>query len=145
MKGLIFAASIISSTSISIGGISMPDQWGNPWLEIKVLSEKQAIVSLFDCDGKPKAVGEVPVHSVGSENNFSGFRPYLTATLADLTAISIQAAWEKQCMADSKMARACEPNPRRDDCAVVERPTGRALMVPQDAWKTYQALHPEQH
>lgn len=139
---LIAAATIGLSGSPGISGMQMPDQWGNPWLEVDVAQDgKPAIVSVFDCAGKPHVIGEEPAKSVGSGSDFAGFRPYLSATIQDLAAVSFQASWEKRCMQQSKAMQACDPNPSRDDCTVVERPSGRSFGIPLDAYDSYKNMH----
>lgn len=125
----------------SIGGVIMDDQWGNKWLEVSNETGK-ALVTIYDCAGAPKIIGEIPARSMGSENNFSGFKPYLNATMRDLAAVSNESQFEKDCMAQSKMGQACEQNPKRYDCKVVLEPADGGNMIPPDAWKAYEAMHP---
>lgn len=130
----------------SIRGVGMSDQWGNPWIEVTAVPGKgKATVSIFDCTGKSSVIGEVPLSSLGSENNFKGFKPYMNATLKDLAAVSNESTFERNCMAESRSGQACEANPKRSDCRVVLQPTDGGNMIPADAWKALQRNASQKH
>lgn len=158
MKLLILATVITSTTftalpssknlEMSIGtgssGIVYSDQWGNPWMEVMTPADgKKAIVSIFDCAGVRRAIGEVPMpRPADMASNFTGFKPYLNATMRDLAAVSNQASFERNCLEQSRQRQACEPAPKRYDCKVVLEPANGGNSIPADAWKAYEAMHP---
>jgi hypothetical protein len=130
-----------------IAGMMAPDQWGNSWIRVEIRSGSNqiAVVSIFDCDGKPRDIGTEPAKSIGSGNDFAGFHPYDSATLDDWMAIANQAAWETKCLSDSAAEHACDPNPKRTDCVVSERPNpdGPSRMVTEPVWRAYNRMHPQ--
>lgn len=148
MNILILAAAglIMGAGSGSISGVIMSDQWGNPWVEVGALTDKdKALVIIYDCAGKPRTIGETPLSSLGSENSFKGFRPYLNATLQDLAAVSNQRKFQIDCMAASRAGQACGRNPERRDCKVVLEPSNNGgAVIPVDAWTAYDKMHPRE-
>lgn len=138
----ILASGTATFTS-GIGGIGYDDQFGNPWVKAEDAKNGKALVSIFDCAGKPRIVGEEPSRSIGSGNDFAGFRPYANATWNDLDAIYRYKDWERRCLVIAKSGVACEPNPTRHDCRIVEVPVPNySSIISSEAAKAYEAAHP---
>lgn len=133
--------SMVQMGTATTGGVIMSDQWGNKWIQVGNETGK-VLVTIYDCAGTPKIIGEVPARSLASGNNFSGFKPYLNATERDLAAVYNEAQFEKNCMEEGRRGQACEPNPKRYDCKVVLEPADGGNMIPPAAWKAYEAMHP---
>jgi hypothetical protein len=135
MSGLAIAVATVMAT-MAVSGMSIPDQWGNPWLAQETYNDGRTVVSIYDCAGNKRAIGTLAPHDTGIDSNFAGFHPYLSATLNDLSVVSLEVAWERRCLKGR-----CQPSPQRFDCRVVETPTGNLPPAPPDAWMTWQAMH----
>lgn len=143
MYQLLFAAATLwmSASSGSISGSGSVDQWGNDWVWVNAHGGT-ALVSVYDCDGTPHIIGEVPIASLGSGDNFNGFKPYRNASDQDLVAVDEQEQFERSCMAQSQTGGACGPIPERRDCIVVERrASNHSTLISQRAYGWWKAVH----